>query len=88
MTLTERDSVSKSLSMAKERPHVLSKILLDNYTYIQEAFKMLNDTDQNALFSHFNEVSDEFGDFMFGVNGSQKAEFMMFMTDYAESELK
>ena len=49
---------------------------------------MLNDTDQNALVSHFNEVSDEFGDFMFGVNGILKAEFMMYMTDYAESELK
>ena len=88
MTLNERDSVSESLCMAKERPYVLSKILQDNYCNIQEAFKKLNDTDQNALVSHFNEVSDEFGDFMFGVNGILKAEFMMFMTDFGESELK
>ena len=88
VTLNEGDSVFESMSMAKERPEVLRKILQDNYTNIQEAFKMLNETDQNALVSHFNEVSDEFGDFMFGVNGIQKAEFTMFMTDYAESELK
>ena len=48
----------------------------------------MKESDQNALVKHFNEVSDELGDYMFGVGGIQKAEFQMFMTDFAESELK
>ena len=55
--------------MAKERPVDFSTILTDNHSNIQVAFKKLNNADQIALVTHFNEVSDEFGDYMFGIEG-------------------
>ena len=45
MTENERDFVPESKSMAKERPEVFSKILQDNHSDIQEAFKKLSETD-------------------------------------------
>ena len=88
VTENERDFTCESKTLAKERPHVFSKILQDNHSNIQEAFKKLKESDKKALIKHFNEVSEDFGDYLFGVDGIQKAEFQMFMTDYAEEELK
>ena len=60
------------MSLAKERPEVFSGILIQNHYKIQEAFSKLSESDQNALVKHFNEVSTEFGDKMFGIGGIQK----------------
>ena len=88
VTQNSRDYVCESKSLAKERPAVFKKILQDSHDNIQEAFKKLKESDQKALIKHFNEVSEDFGDYLFGVDGIQKAEFQMFMTDYGEAELK
>ena len=70
MTENSRSLVGlNSLTMAKERPVDFSTILTDNHSNIQVAFKKLNNADQIALVTHFNEVSDEFGDYMFGIEG-------------------
>ena len=44
--------------------------------------------EQENLVKHFNNVSDEFGDYLFSVDGIEKAEFMMFLTNFTEVELK
>ena len=69
VTENERDFVCESKSLAKERPAVFKKILQDSHDNIQEAFKKLKESDQKALIKHFNEVSEEFGDYLFGVDG-------------------
>ena len=71
VTQNARDFVCESKSLAKERPNVFKSILQDNHTNIQEAFKMLKESDQRALIKHFNEVSEDFGDYLFGVDGIQ-----------------
>ena len=69
MTQNERDFVCESKSLAKERPEVFKNILQNNHSNILEAFKKLKKSDQKALIKHFNEVSEEFGDYLFGVEG-------------------
>ena len=66
----------------------MCKMVLDHHNAIQEAFNMLDNSDKKALIHHFNGVSAQFGDYMFGIDGAKKSEFQMYMTEFNEPELK